>query len=198
LSRLNLTVPATSGVGFLTVRQLPTVGLTAAPLTTLTPGQTTTLTASPSVSAGGTLTTTWLKDAAVFANPGNTYVADISKLGAYQVRIQETFTGGLTCSNQSAFVTISAAISSKLFIFPSPNDGLFSVAYYNNGGTSTTRTVTVYDSKGSRVYNAKFPVTGFYTLLGIDLRPAAKGVYYVIVGDNTGSKMAEGKVMVNW
>jgi hypothetical protein len=198
LSTPTCTVPAISGVAQLTVRQLPTVGLTAAPLTTLTPGQTTTLTASPSASAGGTLTTTWLKDAAVFTNAGNTYLADITKLGAYQVRIQETFTGGLTCSNQSSVVNISAAISSRLFIFPTPNDGQFSVSYYNNGGASTTRTVTVYDSKGSRVYNAKFTVTGFYTLLGIDLRPAQRGVYYVIVGDETGSRMAEGKVMVNW
>jgi len=198
LSNASCTVPATSAVAALTVRQLPTVGLTAVSLTTLTPGQTTTLTATPSASAGGTLTTSWFKDGVALPNPGNTYVADISRLGAYQVRIQETFAGGLTCSNQSAIVTISAAISSRLFIFPSPNDGQFSVSYYNNGGTSATRTVTVYDSKGARVYNAKFPVTGFYTLLPIDLRPAQRGIYYVVIGDAAGKKLTDGKVIVHW
>ena len=131
-------------------------------------------------------------------NGGNTYKVDISKLGAYQVRTQETFAGGFTCTNQSAIVTISAAISNKVFIFPSPNDGQFSVSYYNTGGTSTTRTVTVYDSKGSKVYHAKFPVIGFYSLMSIDIRPAQRGIYYVIVGDDKGSQLANGKVMVNW
>ena len=198
LSNATCTVPATSGVAILTVRQLPTVGLTAVTLTTLLPGQTTTLTATPSTSAGGVLTTSWFKDAAAFTNTGNTYKADISKLGVYQVRIQETFTGGLTCSNQSPVVIISAAISNRVFSFPSPNDGQFTVSYYNNGGTSTTRTVTVYDSKGSQVYNAKFPVIGFYTLLSIDLRPAQRGIYYVVIGDDKGNQLANGKVMVNW
>ena len=198
LSNATCTVPATSGVALLNVRQLPTVGLTAVTLTTLLPGQTTTLTATPSVSTGGTLTTSWIKDAGALTNGGNTYKADISRLGAYQMRIQETFAGGLTCTNQSAIVTISAAISNKVFIFPSPNDGQFSVSYYNTGGTSTTRTVTVYDSKGSKVYHAKFPVIGFYSLMSIDIRPAQRGIYYVIVGDDKGSQLANGKVMVNW
>jgi Fungalysin metallopeptidase (M36)/PA domain/Fungalysin/Thermolysin Propeptide Motif len=198
LSNATCTVPATSAVAVLTVRQLPTVGLTAVSLTALLPGQTTTLTATPSASAGGVLTTSWFKDGLALPNPGSTYIADISRLGAYQVRIQETFAGGLTCSNQSAIVTISAAISNKVFIFPSPNDGQFTVSYYNNGGASATRTVTVYDSKGARIYNAKFPVTGFYTLLPVDLRPAQRGIYYVVIGDDTGKKMADGKVMVNW
>ena len=198
LSNATCTVPATSAVAVLTVRQLPTVGLTAVSLTALLPGQTTTLTATPSASAGGILTTSWIKDGVAFTNTGNTYIADISRLGAYQVRIQETFAGGLTCSNQSAIVTISAGISNKVFIFPSPNDGQFTVSYYNTGGANATRTVTVYDSKGARVYNAKFPVTGFYTLLPIDLRPAQRGIYYVVIGDDTGKKMADGKVIVHW
>jgi hypothetical protein len=198
LSNSTCTVPAISSVALLTVRQLPTVSLAAVPISALLPGQTTTLVATPSASAGGTLTRTWFKDGIAFANTGNTYIADINRLGAYQVRIQETFAGGLTCSNQSAIVIISAAISNKVFIFPSPNDGQFTVSYYNNGGTATTRTVTVYDSKGSRIYNAKFPVTGFYTLLPVDLRPAQRGIYYVVIGDDTGKTLADGKVMVNW
>jgi hypothetical protein len=140
----------------------------------------------------------WYKDGVAFVNTGNTYVVDVSKLGAYQVKIQEAFAGGLTCLNESPIVTISPTASNNLFIFPSPNDGRFTVTFYNSGGAGTSRTVTVYDSKGSKVYNAKFPISGAYTLLSIDLPPALTGIYYVVVGDVNGNKLAEGKVVVGW
>ncbi len=198
LSNATCSVPTISSAATLTVRQLPTIGLTAAPLTSLLPGQTTTLTATPSASTGGTLSTSWYRDGTAFANTGNTYVADVTKLGSYQVKIQEMFSSGLICFNESPIVIISATVSTRLFIFPSPNDGRFTVSYYNTGGAGTSRSITIYDSKGAKVYNAKFPVIGPYTLLSIDLRPAQRGVYYVVVGDATGKKLSEGKVMVNW
>ena len=197
LSNASCTIPAISGAAILTVRQLPAVGLSAAPLTSLLPGQTTTLTATPSASTGGSLTTNWFKNGTAFSNTGNSYVVTVETIGSYQVRIQETFSGGLTCSSQSQVVIINASASDKLFIFPSPNDGQFTVSYYNNDGTSTSRTVTVYDSKGANVYNEKFPVTGPYTLLSVDIKPAQSGIYYVVIGDATGKKLAEGKVLVH-
>ena len=117
--------------------------------------------------------------------------------GNYQVRIQEVWTSSLTCTNLSPVVTIDATVSSKLFIFPSPNDGQFTVSYYNAGGASGSRNVTVYDSKGAKVHNQKFSITGLYTLLSIDLKPALKGIYYVVVGDAAGKKLIEGKVLVH-
>ncbi len=198
LSNSTCTTPTNSNAATLIVRQLPTIGLTAAPLTSLLPGQITTLTATPSASTGGTLTTSWFKDAAALPNAGNTYVVDVTKLGSYQVKIQESFASGITCFNESPVVVITATTSSKLFIYPSPNNGLFMVSYYNNSGSGTSRTVTVYDSKGAKVYGAKFPITGPYTLLEIDLRPAQQGVYYVIVGDANGKRLADGKVLVSF
>jgi hypothetical protein len=199
LSNATCTALTASNAAILTVRQLPTVGLTASPLLNLLPGQTTTLTATPSSSTGGILTSTWFKDAVTFTNAGNTYVADINKLGSYQVKIQESFAGGLTCSNQSPIVVISGTISDKLYIYPSPNDGRYTIAYYNSAGTATSRTVTVYDSKGARVYNAKFPVAASaFTLMSIDMRPVLSGIYHVVVGDVNGKKLAEGKLMVSF
>jgi hypothetical protein len=197
-SNSTCTSPVASGAAVLTVRQLPSVGLTAAPSTELTPGKIATLTATPSASTGGTLTTIWYRDGAAFANAGNTYVADVNKLGAYQVKIQESFTSGLTCFSESPIVTITAPASSRLFIFPSPNDGQFSVSYYNSAGTATSRTITVYDSKGAKVYQGKFSITGPYTIIPVDIRPAQRGIYYVIVRSATGGELAEGKVLVNW
>jgi hypothetical protein len=40
-------------------------------------------------------------------------------------------------------------------------------------------------------------VAGPYTLLSVDIKPAQKGVYYVVVGDAAGKKLAEGKVLVH-
>jgi hypothetical protein len=193
----NATCPAqiTSAAALLTVRQLPTVGLSATSLS-LTPGQSSTLTATPTASTGGTLATTWTYKANPLTATGNSYIADVEKVGAYQVRIQETWPGGLACSNLSPVVTIEAPASNKLYIFPSPNDGSFTVSYYNNGSASTSRKVTVYDARGAKIEYKKFNVAGPYTLLGINIKPAQKGVYYVVVGDGSGKILANGKIVV--
>ncbi len=198
LSNATCSVPTISAVALLTVRQLPTVTLSAS-LTALLPGQSSTLTAVPSASAGGVLTTTWLYNGVAPVPPitGNTYIANVEHVGTYQVLIQETFSGPtLVCSNQSAIVTITATPSDNLFIFPSPNDGSFKVAYYNNGGASTKRTIVIFDSKGSQVYNRQFNIIGAYTLIPIDLQRENTGIYYVVVGDTNGKKLATGKVHV--
>ena len=196
LSNTSCTVATVSNAALLTVRQLPTVTLVAAPLTSLLPGQTTTLTATPSASTGGTLTISWIKNGTAFANTGNTYVANVEAIGTYNVNIQEAFSSGLVCSNQSGPVVIGATVSSKLFIFPSPNDGNFTVSYYNEGGASAQRKITIFDSKGAMVYNRQFSITGPYTLIPINLQSGSRGIYYVLVGDAGGNKLADGKVHV--
>ena len=194
LSNTTCTAPTISGTGILTVRQLPTVGLTAT-LTSLLPGQTSLLTATPSVSSGGVLTTSWLFNGTAVANPGNTRTVNIEQVGTYRVTIQEAFSG-VTCSSQSPELIIDATVSNKLFIFPSPNDGNFTVSYYNNGGNSTSRTINVYDAKGNKAFSKIFPITGPYTLIPINMSNAARGIYFVVVGDAAGRRLAEGKVHV--
>ena len=186
----------TSGAATLTVRQLPTVALTAAPLTALLPGQSTTLTATPTASTGGVLTTSWFFNNNAVANTGNTRTVNVEQVGDYQVRIQETWPSTLVCSNQSAVVAITAQASERLFIFPSPNDGVFQVAYYNSTGAASSRTITIYNAAGAKVHHEKFAVTGSYTLLNLDIKPAAKGLYYVVVGDASGKRIAKGNVLI--
>jgi len=199
LTNVSCTSPTTSSQSLLIVRALPTVGLTAS-MTSLLPGQLSTLTATPSAPApGGTQTITWLYNGTASVPPitGNTYIANVEHVGTYQVLIQEAYTGPtLVCSNQSPIVTITAAASSRLFIFPTPNDGRFTVSYFNNGGASTQRNIVIYDSKGSQIYKRKFPITGLYTLINIDLRQVNRGIFYVVVGDVNGQKLAEGKVHI--
>ena len=196
LSNAICTVPSPSNAAILIVRTLPTIGLVASPLTSLQPGQSTTLIATPGASTGGTLATSWTYNGNPLSVINNLYVVTIDKAGSYRAMIQETWPGNLTCSNLSPVVLINAQASSKLFIFPSPNDGRFNVSYYNTGGNNTTGTVTVYDSRGARVAYKKFTLIGFYTLLAMDIRPAQKGIYYVVAGDANGKILADGKVLI--
>jgi hypothetical protein len=189
------TTPVPSNPAQLSVHNLPTVTLSAAPYTSLFPGQQTTLTATP-VGSGGTLSFSWFYNNNSLVVPGNTYVVNIEKLGSYQVGVHETWPGNVVCSNLSNVVAIGATISDKLFIFPSPNNGRFTVSYYNYTGADTQRRIVIFSAKGEKVYDRMFPITGPYTLLNIDLRNAQRGIYIVMVGDITGKRLVEGKVHV--
>jgi hypothetical protein len=185
----------TSNTILLTVRSSPTITL-AASLTTLLPGQTSLLTSTPSLPTGGTVTTSWLYNNNPLAIAGNTYTANVEQVGVYQTLIQESWGGGLVCSAASPPITISANISNRLFIFPSPNDGNFTVSFYNAGSNATTRTLSVIDSKGALIYQRIFSINGAYTLLPVNMQNVNRGIYYVIVGDAAGKRLAQGKVHV--
>jgi hypothetical protein len=193
LSNATCTTPATSGAATLTVNARPTVTLTAAPYTSLLPGLSTTLTATILPSATG-FDISWYRNGTLIPGVnGTTYTTDVTNLGDFRVEIVNTVTG---CNNQSQQVTIKDSASTKVFIYPSPNNGQFTVAYYNPGGNNTQQTITIYDSKGARVYNKKFNVTGPYQLHSIDLRNVQSGVYLVVIGNAGGNKLAEGKVLI--
>lgn len=180
-----------------TLNVTPQPAITVSPLTSLLPGQVTTLTVNVSPGPGITITwqlstdggTTWTTIAGA---TGSSVTADINKLGRYRVIVTNA-TG--SCTSQP--VTITYSISSHLFIFPSPNDGRYTVSYYNSSGSATQQQIMVFDSKGAAVYGRKFNVTGPYTLLNIDMQGANTGIYIVVVGDAQGKKLAEGKVHIH-
>jgi hypothetical protein len=190
-------IPVASAAALLTVRVVPTVTLSAAPYTSLLPGQTTTLTATPSTSTGGVISTNWTQNSQPYT-PSSilSNVSGINDLGVYQVGIRETWPSGLFCSALSQIVTITANVSNRLFIFPSPNDGNFTVSYYYSGSSASTRVLNIYDGKGALVYRESFSIAGPYSLLPVDLRQHARGIYYVVVGDAAGNKLIQGKVHI--
>lgn len=113
-----------------------------------------------------------------------------------RTKAKETFPSGLQCSNTSATITISASESDKLFIYPTPNNGTFNVSYYNSSNTNTKRNISIYDAKGAVVYKKEFAITGFYTLLPVNLQAASRGDHFVIIFDAEGKRLAVGKVHV--
>lgn len=195
LSNSTCTTPDVSAAATLTVNARPTVTL-AATRQTLQPGQTSVITASILPSPAGFNISWFRNDQPLAGNAGNTsYTADVNGLGNYKVTILNPTTG---CNNESQVLTIGAEASSRLFIYPSPNAGQFTVSYYNSAWNNQRQTIAVYDSKGALVYNSIMNLTGPYTLHPINLAGKASGVYYVILGDASGKKITEGKVLISY
>lgn len=191
LSNATCTTPTISNPATLTVYSLPTVNLSVSPYSNLYPGLTTTLTATASPATGTNLA--WFKNSNLITGQiSNSVLVDVTGMGNYQVIISD----GNGCSNQSSVVTIADSASSRLFIYPNPNSGQFTVAYYNPGGINTQRSITIFDSHGAKVYNGKFAISNPYQLLSIDMKLPASGIYFVVVGNANGKKIAEGKVLI--
>ncbi len=191
LSNATCTVPTISNSSALTVNVLPTASI-AAPKTALQAGDFTIITATTTPASG--LTIAWFRDGILI--PGatsNSYTVNVNNLGKYKVVVTDIATG--TCINQSNELTITALPSDKLFIFPSPNNGQFTVTYYNAGST-TTQGITIYDDLGRRVFNSTFPVNQAYQLHKIDMRRNGAGVYHVVLRDANGKKLKSGEVLV--
>ncbi|GAB2835454.1 reprolysin-like metallopeptidase [Ferruginibacter profundus] len=173
------------------VNPLPTISLSVAPYKNLYPGLITTLTAT-ATSAAAPITYFWYKNNTLINNTGSTLAVNVFSLGDYKV----TVTDANGCVNQSQTITIADSANSKLFIYPNPNNGQFNIAYYNAGGLPVKQIITIYSSKGEKVYNKEFPVSLAYQLLNIDLRRNGAGIYYVVLTDANGNRIKTGEVLV--
>ena len=101
------------------------------------------------------------------------------------------------CTNSSASLTISEAANDILFIYPSPNTGQFQVRYYNlNGNAVNPRTLSIYDSKGARVFSRTYNITLPYSRMDVDMSNYSKGIYRVELGDVNGKRIKTGSVVI--
>ncbi|MBL0054633.1 MAG: hypothetical protein IPP31_00300 [Chitinophagaceae bacterium] len=192
--------PVNSAAATLTVSPRPVVTLSAAPYTRLRPGipssgtmVNTTITASvvPNV---GPITWSWTRNGTAIPVTGNTVTVDLNTLGTYSA----VATLG-SCTSAPVSINIADSASDILFIYPSPNNGRFTVAYYAPGASATnatTQNITIWASDGKRVFNNSFTVAQPYQLHPIDLRRNAGGVYYVILREASGRKIGTGEVMI--
>jgi hypothetical protein len=184
---------ATSSATAVSVSPSPSVSLSASPYTRLYPGLTTTITAN--VNPPGSYTYTWYKNGQVI--PGATQATltgiDLGKIGNYTVTV--TNTTGLACSNTSNALAIADSATTKLFIYPSPNAGDFSVVYYTPAA-NTINTIIIYDSKGSMVFRKNYTINSSYQLMTVDMKKNGKGIYRVLLYDRTGKKLGQGSVVI--
>lgn len=180
----------TSAATAVTVNPKPVVTLTASPYTKLLPGRTTTLNAT--VTPTGTVTYSWVRNGnPVTGFTGAALPVSLSELGTYSV----TVTNAFGCSGTSNAVTISDSATTKLFIFPNPNRGVFQVSYHNKG-TISSYIMTIFDALGRQVWNRTYAINNPYELLDVDLRKNGRGVYRIVISDRNGHKLASGGVVV--
>ncbi|RYD89236.1 MAG: T9SS type A sorting domain-containing protein, partial [Sphingobacteriales bacterium] len=173
----------------LQVNPIPVVTLTANPYTRLYPGMSTTLTASSTPSS---VNFEWFRDGAQLTGvTGNSLSVNIDLLGLYSVKA----TDAIGCSARSAELLIADSASQSLFIYPNPNSGIFQVRFYNTAG-HTTRSLRIFDAKGSLVYYKTYAVTAMYERVDVNISQAAAGVYFVDLHDGQGNRIARGKVLV--
>jgi len=184
----------TSQIVVLRVNPLPIVVIAASPYTSLLPGLSTTLTST--VTPAGAASYQWLLNGAAVSPPAGTGASlpvNVTGLGTYTLRVTDV--NG--CSSTSNALTITDSISSKVFIYPNPTNGLFEVRYYsaaNNAGLP--RAIVIYDGKGSRVLTQSYTIGRPYDRMGVDLRGKGTGVYWVEVVDANGNRLAIGRVVI--
>lgn len=190
-----------SSIATLTVNPKPIVTISAAPIRNLFPGLTTTLTAAVSPNSPG-LAYQWFKNGtAVSGAITNNLVVGIDALGTYSIRVTDA-NGCVAAAGSSTPGSIVIGDSSnltKLFIYPSPNNGRFQVRYFNdisNGGVNPG-VINVYDSKGTRVFSRNYTVAGGYQAMNVDLGTShGKGLYRVDLLTSRGERIKTGTVLI--
>jgi hypothetical protein len=185
---------ATSNAATLSVNALPVVTLTSPDLE-ITPGQTTTITASSTPAAA---TYSWtLNGTAITGATSSTVTVNIDGLGSYVATVTDV--NGCTASSNA--LVIGGEQSDRLWIYPNPTDGQFQVRLYNPGNPTERRVITIYNSKGQRITEKQFTldnVNGPYLRMDFDLRQFGSGTYVVRVIDRFQSDkpVASGLVVI--
>lgn len=187
----------TSNAAVLTVNPVPDVTINGTGVTALYPGLTTVLTAQ--VVPGPASAYQWYLNGDPIPNAtGETYTVTSQGLGTYTV----TATAANGCIGSSVnSVAIGDSAIDKLFIYPNPNTGQFVVSYYSVNGMQTTNfnttaSLTIFDSKGARVYTKQYNIGAPYQEMFVDFRNMGKGVYWVELTTANGRRIKTGRVIV--
>ncbi len=174
----------------LTANSKPGVVLVAAEYSNLTPSVPSAL--YTTVSPEGVYTYQWYQNGILM--PGVTTSSmpvNVDLFGEYYV----IATGSNGCSALSNKVNVSDSLSSSIFIYPNPNDGRFQVRYHSIAA-GESYIISVYDSKGARVYSRKYSGSGIYNRMDVDLQNAAAGVYLIDLSTDKGRRLATSKVII--
>lgn len=180
-----------SNVATLTVYPIPAIDITASPASVVLPGTTITLTA---VSASNISNYIWYFNGSIISGQGqNTITVNEQNVGQYYVSI----TDANGCSNNSPAVQIRDTTIFTSFIFPVPNPGKFKVRLDDKATNGSKRTITMYDSKGSRVYRKQVVSNGSGEIIEInDTQRLSGGVYSLILSDSNGNIVGKGNLII--
>jgi hypothetical protein len=176
----------TTNAALLSVLPSPAVTLSATPYHSLLPNLHTTLTAT-SIPTGTTYN--WYKNGVLVTGVnGNTLTVNYADKGTYTVKDMNG------CDNISNSINILDSLSNTLFVYPNPNNGQFTVQYFN-GNNSQKRTVTLFDSKGARVYVQEYNMNSGFDVMEVVVKKLSAGTYMLLLTDGNGVKIATTKIV---
>ena len=178
-----------SNHALLTVHPLPTIVLSALPFASILPPQTTSILAQVNPQ-GGTYSWTYNGSPLTSATSNTVPNINIDRIGAYQLVYRDP--NG--CVNTSSVLNIGATPSYKLWVYPNPNTGKFTIRYYNPTGEQVT--VKVYGPLGQQLYEKKLTLGVAYSNISVDLGKPPAGVYTVRVFGTSNVYITEQKVVV--
>jgi PKD repeat protein len=172
----------------------PTATLSISPYRSIHPGLLTTISAT--VTPAGNYKYTWYRDNQLVPTETTTIVDSIGYRlwsGSYKMTL-ENLSPLLACAYTTTDLIVGDSVSTKLFIYPNPSNGLFRVTYYSP--TNTRYQVVVMDTKGAVLYRKPHEVTNRYQLIDINLTGTSRGLYILQIQDPTGKQLATGKLVI--
>ena len=173
----------------LTVFALPVVTISAAPIDQVKPGTTTYVTAG---SVPVPVSYVWRFNSTVIPGANTrSVVADVNGIGKYNV----TVTDINGCSNISPDLDVKALSSDRLFIYPNPNNGQFTIRWYSYW-TYEKFIVTITSASGHVVSKKEFNANNNYYPMQLDLTHLSTGIYMVHVFDPWTKTDVVGKVFI--
>ncbi len=174
----------------------PVVTITASPDQPLYPGLYTTLTGNVDPAASPAATYQWFYGTTAIQGATSTSIqVGADALGDYVFAVSDPG----TCSGVAgATFKVRDSVTNTLFIMPNPNNGIFIVRYDDgvNDLLQKPRVLTIYDSKGARVYQQNYTVNVPYGAMHVDISRFGRGVYIVDLTDTQGKRLQSGKVVV--
>ena len=183
---------AISNIATVYVNPNPFVTITASGSPAMIPGQFLTLTANVSISGG---TYKWYKNGELMSGVTGDVIdgLTVDNAGTYKV----VYTDGNGCTSASAELQLTASESTKLFAYPNPNNGEFSVRFYNAAGEQVT--LSIYNDRGRLVYQRKYATSAPYTSMEVNMLKEgimSSGYFMVEVRDHNGKQIAVKTVIV--
>lgn len=169
---------------------LSVVSLIGSPYTALHPGVLTTIYAIHDHTPGNF---TWYRDNNLLRTTTASLLAnlDIDSLGTYKVM----YTDNKGCSATSNNVTLVADPNFQFYVYPTPNNGQFTVRFYSQV-LGVKRVLRVMDSKGAMVFRQEFTMNSPYHQMAVNLTRNSAGIYYVELHNGNGKVIARGSTMV--
>jgi hypothetical protein len=182
-----------SNAATLYVNPLPTISLSAAPYSSIIPGQRTALTATVNPTGGSFAW--WFNNNPLTGGNTSAVVSNITVdegIGTYYT----IYTDPNGCKVTSSNYVISGLPSDNMWVYPNPNRGSFQVRYYNQ--TNEPATVMVFNAAGQLVYQRALVTRLAYSAIVIDFsgKANAAGIYIVKVVGSNGKELAAKRVVV--